>query len=55
VAIIIKRFFDLRAPSLKRAISLMLPRTIGIAANQLNLIAPTIIAFFFSGGFYRNF
>lgn len=36
--------FDLRAPSLKRAISLMLPRTIGIAANQLNLIAPTIIA-----------
>ncbi len=36
--------FDLKAPSLRQAVYLMLPRTLGIAANQLNLIAPTVIA-----------
>jgi len=36
--------FDLKARSLYRVYGLMLPRTAGIAANQLNLIAPTIIA-----------
>ncbi|UMX47617.1 MAG: murein biosynthesis integral membrane protein MurJ [Candidatus Nealsonbacteria bacterium DGGOD1a] len=35
--------FDLRAESLKRVFGLMLPRTLGIAANQINLIIPTII------------
>ena len=36
--------FDLRAPSLARVFNLMLPRMIGIAANQINLIVPVIIA-----------
>ena len=36
--------FRLGEPSLKRVAGLMLPRTLGIAANQINLIAPTIIA-----------
>lgn len=35
--------FNLKEKSLARAFSLMLPRTAGIAANQINLIAPTII------------
>jgi putative peptidoglycan lipid II flippase len=35
--------FDLRAESLKKVFALMLPRTLGIAANQINLIVPTII------------
>jgi len=36
--------FSLKDASLKRVAGLMLPRTLGIAANQINLIAPTIIA-----------
>ena len=35
--------FNLREPSLGRVFGLMLPRTAGIAANQINLIAPTFI------------
>jgi len=35
--------FSLGEPSLKRVFGLMLPRTAGIAANQINLIAPTFI------------
>jgi len=35
--------FNLRESSLKQVFDLMLPRTFGIAANQINLIVPTII------------
>ncbi len=35
--------FDLRAKSLKLVFALMLPRTLGIAANQINLIVPVAI------------
>ena len=39
-----KPVFNLKEPSLARVFGLMLPRTAGIAANQINLIAPTVIA-----------
>jgi putative peptidoglycan lipid II flippase len=35
--------FSWRESSLKQVFNLMLPRTLGIAANQINLIVPTII------------
>ena len=35
--------FNLNEPSLRQALKLILPRTAGVAANQINLIAPTII------------
>jgi putative peptidoglycan lipid II flippase len=35
--------FSLGDPSLRRVFRLMLPRTAGIAANQINLIVPTVI------------
>lgn len=38
-----KPVFRLGEPSLRRVFGLMLPRTLGIAANQINLIIPTII------------
>ena len=38
-----KPVFDLRADSLKNVFKLMLPRTLGIAANQINLVVPVII------------
>jgi putative peptidoglycan lipid II flippase len=39
-----KPVLNFKEPSLARVFGLMLPRTAGIAANQINLIAPTIIA-----------
>lgn len=38
-----KPIFNLKEPSLRRISKLMLPRTLGIAANQINLIIPTAI------------
>ena len=35
---------DFRAESLKKVFGLMLPRTLGIAANQINLIVPVALA-----------
>lgn len=39
-----KPVFSFKEESLAKVFGLMLPRTLGIAANQINLIAPTIIA-----------
>lgn len=36
--------FDLRDGSIRRVFMMMFPRTMGIAANQINLIVPTVIA-----------
>lgn len=36
--------FDFKDPALARAVALILPRVAGIAANQINLIAPVVIA-----------
>ena len=38
-----KPVFSLKESSLAKVFGLMLPRTAGIAANQINLIAPTVI------------
>jgi len=42
--------FNLRETSLKEVFKLMLPRTAGIAANQINLVVPTIIGSMLAAG-----